>query len=72
MGKVMNPVRLLGLAVAAVGIFFVSVGIESTHAPLERLAQALADDVAHDTILYITAGLAAFVAGTVLAVFEPQ
>ena len=34
----MTAARLLGLAIAAVGVFFLAVGIDATHAPLERLS----------------------------------
>jgi len=68
----MNAVRLLGFGVAAVGILIVIVGLESAHVPLARFTELLTADLAHDTMLYITGGLAAITAGTVLAVFQPQ
>lgn len=68
----MNPIRLLGIGVAVIGVVFVLVGIDSTHAPLEQLSQTLTGKFTHETMLYITGGLAAIVAGAVLAVVHPR
>jgi len=67
-----NVTRLLGLGIAAVGVFFLVVGIDSTHAPLEQLSQTLTGKFSHETMLYIAGGIAAIVAGAVLAVAQPR
>lgn len=66
----MNAVRLLGLGIIIIGIVFVVVGIDSTHAPLEHLSRALTGTYSHETMLYIAGGLAAIVAGAVLTVVQ--
>ncbi|HTY66566.1 MAG TPA: DUF3185 family protein [Alphaproteobacteria bacterium] len=68
----MSVTRLLGLGIAAVGIFFLVVGIDSTHAPLEQLSQTFTGKFTHETMLYIAGGIAAIVAGGVLAVVQPR
>jgi hypothetical protein len=64
--------RLVGLGIAAIGVFFLIVGIDSTHAPLEELSQTLTGKYSHETMLYIAGGIAAIVAGGVLAVAQPR
>ena len=68
----MSPIRLLGIGVAVIGIVFVVVGIDSTHAPLEQLSHSLSGTYTHETMLYIAGGLAAIIAGAVLAVARPR
>lgn len=68
----MTAARLLGLAIAAVGVFFLVVGIDSTHAPLEQLSHDFTGKFTHETMLYIAGGIAAIIAGGVLAVAQPR
>ena len=68
----MTGARLLGLAIAAVGVFFLVVGIDSTHAPLEQLSHAFTGKFSHETMLYISGGIAAIIAGGVLAAVQPR
>lgn len=66
----MSAVRLLGLGVIVIGIVFVVVGIDSTHAPLEHLSHAVTGTYTHETMLYIVGGIAAVIAGAVLSVAQ--
>lgn len=66
----MSAVRLLGLGVIAIGIVFVVVGVNSTHAPLEHLSHAVTGTYSHETMLYIIGGLATIIAGAVLSVAQ--
>ena len=68
----MNAIRLLGVGVALIGLVFVVVGIDSTHTPLEQLSQTFTGKFTHETMLYITGGLAAIIAGGVLVVLRPR
>jgi uncharacterized membrane protein len=68
----MSATRLLGLAIAAVGVFFLVVGIDATHAPLEHLSQTFTGKFTHETMLYIAGGIAAIIAGGVMAVVQPR
>ena len=68
----MSALRLLGLGVIVVGAVFLIVGIDSTHAPLEHVSHAVTGTYTHETMLYITGGLAAIIAGAVLTVMQPR
>ncbi len=68
----LSAVRLLGLGVIVIGVVFVIVGVDSTQAPLEHVSHALTGTYTHETMLYITGGLAAIIAGAVLAVVRPR
>jgi hypothetical protein len=67
----MNPVRLLGIALAVVGLVFLIAGINATDAPLEHVSEALTGRYTHQTLLYIAGGVAALVVGGGLAMFAP-
>lgn len=64
----MNLARLLGIAIAAAGIVFLVAGLNATDAPLEHLSQTFTGKYTQETIMYIAGGLAAIVAGIVVAV----
>jgi uncharacterized membrane protein len=68
----MNATRLLGIAVAAVGVFFLVVGIDATHAPLEQLSHDFTGRFTHETLMYIAGGIAAIIAGGVMVVAQPR
>jgi hypothetical protein len=64
----MNLARLLGIAIAAAGIVFLIAGLNATDAPVERLSETFTGKYTQETIMYIAGGLAAIVAGIVVAV----
>lgn len=67
-----NPIRLLGLGIAVAGVVFLIVGLNAMDAPLERLSETLTGKYSHETIMYIAGGLAAVVAGAVVALTQPR
>lgn len=68
----MTASRLLGLAIAAVGMFFLAVGIDATHAAWEQLSHDFMGQLTHETMLYVASGIAAIIAGGVLVIAQPQ
>ncbi|HEX9466698.1 MAG TPA: DUF3185 family protein [Alphaproteobacteria bacterium] len=68
----MNPMRLLGLGIAVAGVVFLAVGLNATDAPIERLSEILTGKYTHETIVYIAGGLAALIAGAVVALAQPR
>jgi drug/metabolite transporter (DMT)-like permease len=64
----MNLARLLGIAIAAAGIVFLIAGLNATGAPVERLSETFTGKYTQETIMYIAGGLAAIVAGVVVAI----
>ena len=67
----MSPVRLLGIALAIVGLVFLVTGINATDAPLEHLSETFTGKYTNQTVLYIAGGIAALVIGGGLALFAP-
>jgi hypothetical protein len=67
----MNLTRSIGLAVAAVGVVLLIMGLNATEAPLERLSETVSGRYTDQTIAYIIGGIAAVVGGIVLAVRAP-
>jgi drug/metabolite transporter (DMT)-like permease len=68
----MNLTRSIGLAVAAVGVVLLIMGLNATEAPLERLSETVSGRYTDQTIAYIIGGIAAVVGGVVLAVRAPK
>lgn len=68
----MNLARSIGLAVAAVGVVLLIMGLNATEAPLERLSETVSGRYTDQTIAYIIGGIAAVVGGVVLAVRAPS
>ncbi len=68
----MSVIRLLGIAMAVVGLFFLINGIHATDAPLEHLSETLTGKYSNQTALYIAGGIAALIVGGGLAVFAPR
>jgi len=68
----MNLARSIGLAVAAVGVVLLIMGLNATEAPLERLSETVSGRYTDQTIAYIIGGIAAVVGGIVLAARAPS
>lgn len=64
----MNLMRLLGIGVVVAGVFFLIVGLNATNAPVEQLSQTFMGKYTHETLMYIAGGLAAIIAGAVVAI----
>jgi hypothetical protein len=67
----MNAVRLLGIALAVVGLVFLITGINATDAPLEHLSETFTGKYTHQTMFYIAGGIAALIVGAGMAVLAP-
>ncbi len=68
----MNPIRLLGLGLAVAGVVFLVVGLNAIGAPVERLSETFTGKYTNETVLYIAGGLAAIVAGGLMALTQPR
>jgi hypothetical protein len=68
----MSATRLLGFALAIVGLFFLITGLNATEAPLEHLSEALTGKYTDQTMYYIAGGIAGLLIGGGLAVFAPS
>lgn len=64
--------RLIGFLVAAIGIVLLAVGLSASDSPLDQASQFLTGQYADATLWYVIAGLAAIVAGALLAAFGPR
>jgi len=65
----MQPSRLLGLIVLAIGVILLGFGINATGAPVDRLSETLTGQYTDRTMWYLIGGGAAIVAGGLLALF---
>jgi hypothetical protein len=65
----MSSNRLLGIVIAAVGIVILLFGINASHAPLERVSEAVTGRYTDQTMWYVIGGIAAIVGGVALAAF---
>jgi hypothetical protein len=63
----MSPIRLLGLGIAAAGIVLLVLGLNATDSPVDQVSHLFTGKYTHETIMYIAGGLAALIAGGVMA-----
>ena len=67
-GCFMTANRILGLVIVAAGIVLLIFGINATHAPLERVSDAVTGRYTNQTMWYIIGGVIAVVGGGLLAI----
>jgi hypothetical protein len=63
----MTMYRSLGVALAIAGIVFLVMGLGATDSAVERVSETLTGKYTDQTVWYIAGGLAALIAGSVLA-----
>lgn len=66
----MNPVQVLGIAVAVAGVVFLIMGVNATDSPFEHLSETLTGSYTDRTQWYIAGGLAALVGGGAMALLR--
>lgn len=59
--------RSIGIALAIAGIVFLVMGLGATDSAVERISETLTGKYTDQTVWYIAGGLAALIAGSVLA-----
>ena len=65
----MNPVRIAGLVVLAVGVVLLIIGMQATDSFAERLSNTFTGHWTDKTNFYIVGGIAGLVLGVVMAAF---
>ncbi len=61
--------RFLGLVVLAAGLVLLAFGIHASHAPLERVSNAVTGQYTDTTMWYLAGGAVATLAGALIAIF---
>jgi len=61
--------RVLGLIILAVGVVLLAFGIHASHAPLERVSDAVTGKYTDTTMWYLGGGAVAVLAGGLIALF---
>lgn len=64
--------RMIGLVVAAIGLILLVFGLNTAESPGEQVAYAVTGRYSDATLWYLVSGLAALVAGALLAAFGPR
>lgn len=59
----MAIMRNVGVVLVAIGVVFLTIGVASAAAPVEKFMQTLSGHYSSQTVLYIAAGFAALAAG---------
>jgi drug/metabolite transporter (DMT)-like permease len=65
----MQPMRILGVVVFAVGVVLLGFGYHASNAPLDQLSNTLTGRFTDRTMWYFVLGIAAALGGALLAVF---
>ena len=63
----MNPMRVLGIALVAVGVVFFVIGLNATDSPVEQLSETFTGKYTSQTLWYIAGGLGAIIGGGLFA-----
>ena len=63
----MSGSRIVGVVVAIAGIALLVVGLNSSQAPVDQVAETLTGRFTHSTMVYLIAGIVAIVGGGLLA-----
>jgi len=61
--------RIIGIVVFAIGAVLLGFAFHATNAPLEKLSDTMTGRYSNETMWYFGLGIAALVAGGLLAVF---
>jgi Protein of unknown function (DUF3185) len=64
--------RMIGLVVAATGLILLVFGLNAADSPGEQVAYAVTGRYSDATLWYLVSGIAALVAGALLAAFGPR
>ncbi len=65
----MQPMRILGVVVFAVGVVLLGFGYHASNAPLDQLSNTLTGRFTDRTMWYFVFGIAAALGGALLALF---
>lgn len=65
----MQPARLLGLVVLAIGVILLGFGLNATGAPVDQISETLTGQYTDRTMWYLVGGGAGILAGGLLAFF---
>jgi hypothetical protein len=65
----MQPSRIIGLAVLAVGVILLAFGLNGTDAPVDQISETLTGRYTDRTMWYLIGGGIAIVVGGALALF---
>ena len=65
----MKMTRIIGIVVFAIGAVLLGFAFHATNAPLEKLSDTMTGRYSNETMWYFGLGIAALVAGGLLAVF---
>ncbi|MFN4283696.1 MAG: DUF3185 family protein [Alphaproteobacteria bacterium] len=68
----MQPARLIGFVLLAVGAILLAFGFNAADAPADQISEALTGQYTDRTMWYLIGGGAAVVAGGLLAFFGPK
>lgn len=63
----MNPMRVLGVALLAIGVVFFVIGLNATDSPVEQVSETFTGKYTSETLWYIAGGLGAIVGGGLFA-----
>lgn len=64
----MTATRIIGLIVLVAGVVLLGFGINSTHAPIDRLSETFTGRYTQQTMLYLVIGAIAVVGGGLIAI----
>jgi drug/metabolite transporter (DMT)-like permease len=65
----MNPVRIVGIALAVVGLILLFFGLNQADSPVDQFSELLTGRYTDQTMWYIIGGVAALVVGVLVALF---
>ena len=63
----MNPMRVLGIALLAIGVVFLVIGLNATDSPVEQVSETFTGKYTSETLWYIAGGLGAIIGGGLFA-----
>jgi hypothetical protein len=65
----MQPVRIIGIAIAVLGLILLFYGMQQADSPVDQLSEFLIGRPTEETLWYIIGGIVALVVGALLALF---
>jgi uncharacterized membrane protein len=65
----MSPIRIIGIAVLAVGVVLLFFGLQQADSPVDQISEALTGRYTEGTMWYLIGGIVAIVVGGLLALF---
>jgi drug/metabolite transporter (DMT)-like permease len=65
----MNPIRMLGAVVFAVGVVLLAFAYNASNAPLDQISNTLTGRFTDRTMLYLVLGVVAAVGGALAALY---